>query len=105
MENEKEKRKIEFWSDQIKIWLTVALASRRRKNKKPLEGPIEVSVKITNKTGSYEKRSMSDIVQQIEQSLKNYGFIHKTSDIRNISIKIISYSKTKCIAFFMQEVE
>jgi len=103
MEIEKEKRKIEFWSDQIKIWLTVALAST--KNKKPLEGPIEVSVKITNKTGSYEKRSMSDIVQEIEQSLKDYGFIHKTSDIRNISIKIISYSKTKCIYFFMQEVE
>ena len=103
MEIEKEKRKIEFWGNDIKIWLTVACASM--KNKKPLQGPIEVSVKITNKTGSYQKRSTSSIVQEIEQSLKDYGFINKTSYIRKISIEIVSYSKTKCIKFSLQEVD
>ena len=101
MEIEKEKRKIEFWSSSDDIWEAV---HDNCTNQKPLQAPVEVSVKIADKNGVYKDLSMSYIVDQIEEALRMYGFIRNTYDIQTITVDIIS-GKTKSIAFFMQEVE
>jgi len=98
---EQEKRKIEFWNSSDDIWEAV---HDNCTNQKPLQGAIEVSVKIADKHGVYKDLSMSSIVDQIEEALRMYGFIRNTYDIRTITVDIIS-GKTKSIAFFMQEVE
>ena len=101
MENEKEKRKIEFWNSSDGIWEAVHY---NYTNQKPLQAPVEVAVKIADKCGVYKDLSMSYIVDQIEEALRMYGFIRNPHDIRTISVDII-ISTAQGISFFMQEVE
>ena len=101
MEIEKEKRKIEFWNSSDDIWEAV---QDNCTNQKPLQAPVEVSVKIADKNGVYKDLSMSYIVDQIEEALRMYGFIRNTYDIRTITVDIIS-GKTQSISFSVQEVE
>ena len=98
---ENEKRKIEFWNSSDDIWEAV---HDNCTNQKPLEGKVEVSVKICDKDGAYNDMSMSTMVSHIEESLRMYEFIRNPRNIRTITVDIIS-GKTKSIAFFMQEVE
>lgn len=98
---EQEKRKIEFWCSTGDIWEAV---HDNCTNQKPLQAPVEVSVKIADKNGDYKDLSTSYIVDQIEDALRMYGFIRNTYDIRTITVDIIS-GKTKSISFSMQEAE
>jgi predicted naringenin-chalcone synthase len=98
---EHEKRKIEFWSSSDDIWEAV---HDNCTNQKPLQAPVEVSVKIADKNGVYKDLSMSYIVDQIEEALRMYGFIRNSYDIRAIAV-VVTSSTTQGIIFSMQEVE
>ena len=98
---EHEKCKIEFWNSSDNIWESV---QDNCTNQKPLQAPVEVSVKIADQYGVYKDLSMSSIVDQIEEALRMYGFIRNTYDIRTITVDIIS-STAQGTAFSVQEVE
>ena len=106
MENEKEKRKIEFWTGSM----TINEAIARYSPKKPFTKMVKVSVRCTYQAQRITTKQSTQgmkvyaIASCISSLLVEHGYIKAEKQITRIETEKRE-SRTPGIAFIMQEVE
>ena len=108
MENEKEKRKIEFW-----VRWDTNLRAALKKNKPPIPFDNKVSVSVTfvtwadieiSRATDREDNDLGLLATRILAMLESYKYVEKIGKIVSLSIEKRE-CRTPGISFFMQEVE